>query len=318
MLEPDLSVSSNGKKTNSLAFCRTDCHTCVSLGQACDRRRPQCSTCLSQGRKCGGFATPLSWATQRMWTDNPLAKEGAGGHATQPVSSRNPRKPCSPRQFRFVMGASKPRKRRKAPNSSQRENALVSRSTLEDRPPSTGEGVPATAGEHLQLPNNDQTSTYPADDLGNGDLTVPSTNSTTFLNDDLNLFDSILPNSFDPISFPGLDRGEPSTAEVSNNLITLSTTPPFNAMEDTADNPPDNRDQLDSFMQDLSSTLAGSAQPNLSNPMRNDQRIHEINMPYGLSPNNPLGLSSIFRNDHDNLLQMCKIYINTPKRHRLT
>lgn len=294
MLQSDLSISSNGKKTNSLAFCRTDCHTCVSLSQDCDRRRPQCSTCLSQGRKCGGFATPLSWATQRMWTDDPSAKEGAGENAVQSAPSK--------RQFRFVMGASKPRKRRKAPSASQRENALTSRSAFEDRP-SSPDG--ATTREDLQLPNNYQTAitTHPPDELVNHALTVPSPNPTTFLGDDLNLFDSFVPSSFSPVPL-----------EISNNMMTLSSTPPFNAMETTEENPPDSRDQPDPLMPDQSSIL----QSNISNPTRNDVRIHEINMPYASSPNNALGLSNIFRNDHDNLLQMCMICLASLKRLRLT
>ena len=115
-------VSTKGKRTNSLAFSMTDCHTCASLGQRCDRRRPQCSTCLGQGRRCGGFATPLSWDTRRIWTENPTGT--VSNVSTQPTfdeeaptSATCPNAASKPlgqsRSFQFVMGASKPRKRRR-------------------------------------------------------------------------------------------------------------------------------------------------------------------------------------------------------------
>lgn len=114
--------STKAKRTNSLAFCKTDCHTCASLGQRCDRRRPQCSTCLSNGRKCGGFATPLVWDERRMFADSPV--DGVSGeNAEQTIPAKTPPKSpsrrASPsrtgasRRFRFVMGPSRARKRRK-------------------------------------------------------------------------------------------------------------------------------------------------------------------------------------------------------------
>lgn len=326
MLGSEPSVSSNGKRTNSLAFCRTDCHTCVSLGQNCDRRRPQCSTCLSQGRKCGGFATPLSWATERMWTDNSLGKEGrAGENSTRSMSGKNgssnpssSRKSCPSREFRFVMGASKPRKRRKAPSASQREK--TSPSAVEDRRPSPTDSdrdIPATSEGEFQLPNNDQTGTYPSGGVESHDLTVPSPNPTTFLGDDLNLFDGIVPSGFSPVPFFGLNMGEPSSTEVSSNMRALSTTPPLNAMETTAENPLD-RHQSDPLMPDMTSALVESAPSNHLNYPRNDLRIHDISMPYISSPINALGLSNIFRHEHDNLLQMCMASIARLKKLKLT
>ncbi|RAH79666.1 hypothetical protein BO86DRAFT_435775 [Aspergillus japonicus CBS 114.51] len=67
---PESTTTTKGKRTNSLAFAQTDCHTCASSGEHCDRRRPKCSTCLRQGRRCDGFVTPLSWDPRRMKTDD--------------------------------------------------------------------------------------------------------------------------------------------------------------------------------------------------------------------------------------------------------
>lgn len=106
------------KRTNSLAFAQSDCHTCASTAERCDRRRPRCSTCLDHGRKCGGFATPLSWDPRRMWIDDPSTmRDGSTAVLNRDASSRpeqGPDRPAPPRRFRFIKGASKPRKQRKA------------------------------------------------------------------------------------------------------------------------------------------------------------------------------------------------------------
>ncbi|KAL2831396.1 fungal-specific transcription factor domain-containing protein [Aspergillus cavernicola] len=122
-------TSQKGKKTNSLAFARTDCHTCTATEQVCDRQRPQCTTCLNQGRQCGGFATPLSWDNGRMWLGRPAGKsdacqeihdadrelytacaadENADGEAPTMISETAPA-----RHFRFVTGKMRSRKRRR-------------------------------------------------------------------------------------------------------------------------------------------------------------------------------------------------------------
>lgn len=207
------------------------------------------------------------------------------------------------------MGASKPRKRRKGLNESQShpEDAVASRSVH----PTDGDGdFIVNAGEDLHLPNPDQAGSHSQDELGPGGLIVPSAGPTPpFLGGDPNLLDSIGPNSFGHFPFLGLEQGGLSTAGDSDHLMAFSGVPPFSAMEDTAENQPDNRDQLDPLMQDLSSILAESAQSNLLNPSRNDLRIHEINMPYTPPPNNTLGLPDTVRNHHDELMQMCMIHV---------
>lgn len=210
------------------------------------------------------------------------------------------------------MGASKPRKRRKGLNESQPEEAFASRSVLEHCLPEEDFLVPDGEDLHLQIP--DQAGSHSHDELGNGDLMAPSAGPTPpFLGGDPNLLDNIGPSSFGHLPFLGLDQGEPSTAEATDNLMAFSEVPPFNEMEDNPENQPDNRGQLDPLMQDLSSILAESAQTNLLNPNRNDLRVHEINMPYTPPSNNPLQLPDAVRNNHDELLQMCTIRILFPR-----
>jgi hypothetical protein len=97
------------KRTNSLAFSQTDCHTCASMGRTCDRRRPQCSTCLDLGLKCGGFATPLSWDNNRIWLGQPSQKTLYVYDSSRGNESPKP----SSRAFRFVNANSRRKERRR-------------------------------------------------------------------------------------------------------------------------------------------------------------------------------------------------------------
>lgn len=101
------------KGTNSLAFARTDCHTCVSSRRKCDRRRPQCTTCLDQGLKCGGFATPLSWDDSRIFLGKPSQKAVYACDGDRSKGRGRGESAKSSRNFRFVGGGSKRKRRRR-------------------------------------------------------------------------------------------------------------------------------------------------------------------------------------------------------------
>lgn len=121
-------TSGVGKRTNSLAFARSDCHTCASLSDKCDRRRPKCSACIDRGRCCGGFATPLSWDSKRMV--NPSSST-AVSNASAAFSSPS-------KEYRFVKGATNPRRRRKEPKTRSSEQEDTSTVTTEDLLRATG------------------------------------------------------------------------------------------------------------------------------------------------------------------------------------
>ena len=99
------------KGTNSLAFARTDCHTCVSTRRKCDRRRPQCTTCLDLGLKCGGFVTPLSWDDSRILLGKPSQRAVYACDGDKRTGKNGNTK--SSRSFRFVGGSSKRKRRRR-------------------------------------------------------------------------------------------------------------------------------------------------------------------------------------------------------------
>ncbi|KAF4761141.1 hypothetical protein HAV15_007087 [Penicillium sp. str.  len=147
-------ISDQGKRTNSLGFAQTDCHTCASLSEKCDRRRPRCSTCLGQDRRCGGFAMPLSWDPRRMWSDNPSV---AGASKDLPneetsVPTAFPLPADSPKRFRFVKGVSRPKKRRRV--NSPKEQA--SRSVVTENTAVTPEVVLRTAAQNLEIFDDNQ------------------------------------------------------------------------------------------------------------------------------------------------------------------
>ena len=50
-----------GRRTNSLGWAKSDCHSCASRGRHCDRRRPRCSPCLTEGTTCSGYVQQLNW-----------------------------------------------------------------------------------------------------------------------------------------------------------------------------------------------------------------------------------------------------------------
>lgn len=178
-MQSDNAAFGKSKRTNSLAFAQTDCYTCASVGERCDRRRPQCSTCLGLGRKCGGFATPLSWDPKRMWSDSQSTTIGdassstslasrRGNTATDPFTAHNPgssstRKGLS-RPFRFVKGTPKPRKRRKV-NPPTGKDAAEGQSGVQGDQSSivTNTVPPREVDENLELMNHSQTENCQGD-----------------------------------------------------------------------------------------------------------------------------------------------------------
>jgi len=113
-------------RTNSLAFAKSDCHTCKTKRRKCDRQRPVCSTCQDLGDKCEGFQTRLVWEGSDLPSrrgDDSRRRHGleARGRATEsPMSPANDARVTktastvkgSAREFAFVSSwPPKPRKK---------------------------------------------------------------------------------------------------------------------------------------------------------------------------------------------------------------
>jgi len=139
-------------RTNSLAFAKTDCHTCSALNRWCDRQRPQCGTCVKHRRKCGGFVLDLTWKDQ-----------GLGEVGASPSPSVTDCGNAPERQFKFKQG--RPRKKRKtrvcnggettAPGSvpgSVRARRVPRSGSLKTRPSRRISLTPETAVEEQVVP----------------------------------------------------------------------------------------------------------------------------------------------------------------------
>ncbi|OJJ01287.1 hypothetical protein ASPVEDRAFT_82811 [Aspergillus versicolor CBS 583.65] len=211
-----MEADNKGKRTNSLAFAQTDCHTCALLGEQCDRRRPQCSTCLALSRKCGGFATPLSWDPRRMWMDNPsIATERPGNDCASSITATA--EPAFPRRFRFVSAGSRLRKRRKG----RTRTADPKQAQLPDQ---SGEAVAITPTEIFPRLVGEDQGIRSQDQTANGLQLTGGDNVGDDIWDEFGLFDSLVPNTFESAPFP--DIGLDPFAIDSPRLTVLPRTPP--------------------------------------------------------------------------------------------
>jgi hypothetical protein len=102
-------------RTNSLAFAKTDCHTCIANQRRCDRTRPRCSSCSGRNIICGGYPMQLTWPKSKpiqsraaillQPTEDPFHLEPLSLQAPIHVKDRNSRsRPHKPRKFKFVAG----------------------------------------------------------------------------------------------------------------------------------------------------------------------------------------------------------------------
>ena len=130
MLSPhraDGSPGASTRRTNSLAFAKSDCHTCVSRGLHCDRQRPRCTICQDSGRLCNGYSMQLSWQRSHSAANRPPKVKaaappqnngttaGRSGRLDTEVSPSNetPKPRASgPREFTFIAGRSAKRRKR--------------------------------------------------------------------------------------------------------------------------------------------------------------------------------------------------------------
>ncbi len=139
------------RRTNSLAFAKTDCHTCAAQRRKCDRRRPRCSPCLSDGIVCGGFPMQLSWSRRKPAAaprEARIGDEAEDPFHLEPLSlkmaarsrerDRRQRSKPPPRQFKFVANESSSRKRPSSPpRPSQEHEAPIQTPSQHATPPET-------------------------------------------------------------------------------------------------------------------------------------------------------------------------------------
>lgn len=100
---------SSEPRTNSLAFAKTDCHTCKANQSRCDRNRPRCSSCSSKNIICGGYPVQLKWSNSKSTrlitekTDDPFHLDPLSFKASIHIKQRNnPSHPHKFQKFRFI------------------------------------------------------------------------------------------------------------------------------------------------------------------------------------------------------------------------
>ncbi|KIW29496.1 uncharacterized protein PV07_05309 [Cladophialophora immunda] len=121
-----------GKRTNSLGWAKSDCHTCSSLGRSCDRRRPRCSACLADGVICAGYVQQLNWERGALKVGKRRPKE-----PSENVREAKPEKPTAPlprpSSYTFVdQTASQTRPRRRSRNNSRSSELSIPISNAAD------------------------------------------------------------------------------------------------------------------------------------------------------------------------------------------
>ena len=107
-------ASSFKSRTNSLAFAKSDCHTCTANHRRCDRKRPRCSSCSAKNIPCGGYPMQLTWPKSKSaqpdaamlseQKDDPFRLEPLSLQASIHVKDEASRsRPQKLRKFRFVI-----------------------------------------------------------------------------------------------------------------------------------------------------------------------------------------------------------------------
>ena len=121
---PAMRVSQlTGRRTNSLGWAKSDCHSCVSRSRHCDRRRPRCSPCLAEGTICSGYVQQLDWERGAAKKGKRRAKEPSPKVKGPDLESPTFQLP-TPSSFIFVdhEDALKRSRRKLAPRSQARKS----------------------------------------------------------------------------------------------------------------------------------------------------------------------------------------------------
>ncbi|KIW79804.1 hypothetical protein Z517_06419 [Fonsecaea pedrosoi CBS 271.37] len=121
-----------GKRTNSLGWAKSDCHTCSSLGRSCDRRRPRCSACLADGVICAGYVQQLNWerGTLKVGKRRPKEHPLESGAAREAQAERSTAPLPRPSTYTFVdQSLTQTRTRRRSRNNSRSSEISIPTST---------------------------------------------------------------------------------------------------------------------------------------------------------------------------------------------
>ncbi|KAI1615667.1 fungal-specific transcription factor domain-containing protein [Exophiala viscosa] len=134
-----------GKRTNSLGWASTDCHTCAGH-RYCDRRRPRCSACLADGVVCGGYVQSLNWDRGKVRVERPRSESTSKKPKKRPSNTQASPLP-QPSAFVFV-DQSEPSERSK--KRARKNSSFSDLSTVNASPRgSVGRGSISTASDSM-------------------------------------------------------------------------------------------------------------------------------------------------------------------------
>ncbi|KAJ5823768.1 hypothetical protein N7447_006108 [Penicillium robsamsonii] len=241
---------------------------------------------------------PLSWDPRRMWSDNPSA---AGASRDMPneeiVADSSPKavptaftaRSDSPKRFRFVKGASRPKKRRRANSPKEQARQPV----VTETSPITPEVVRRTAAQNLELFDDHQRANSLAGlELQDGHFF-----------DDLSLFDSLLPNIFASTPFPDIEPQEALIAEASGLIQTPRMTMTPLSPADRAVEPALHNLQTSSMAQNIDMFRDEREQSVLGDMVPRTIQEPAISYASARVQGVPM-ISDISSNDHEKLLEL--------------
>ncbi|KAJ5476919.1 hypothetical protein N7475_002648 [Penicillium sp. IBT 31633x] len=243
---------------------------------------------------------PLSWDPRRMWSDNPAAgaskdlpNEEIVDSSPKSVSTAFAARSDSPKRFRFVMGVSRPRKRRRG-NSPQKEhgNHPVD---LEHSSAVTPEVMLRATGQNLEIFDDQQRE-------GNSSTSLELQDGHLF--DDFGLFDSLLPNIFASTPLLDIEPQETVTTRVPGLIETPEMTP-F-SLADRPVEPSLQNSQVSPTAQNVDPMFQNEAEQNVLGDLvarstQNSTRSGAQSRVHNMST-----ISEISFNDHEKLLELCK------------
>lgn len=176
--------SSSTLRANSLAFAKTDCHTCAAHQRQCDRKRPRCSACSGKDILCGGYPMQLTWPRSKPSKpkadssvnrgDDPFYIEPLSLQTAKHAENRSSRSLYqSYRKLAFVTEKSPDLKQRFASSSSIRKRkTLASACEGKPRTPSRRRSISRDTSSHDSLLGSPSFMTASTDVFGESDYAL--------------------------------------------------------------------------------------------------------------------------------------------------
>lgn len=222
------------RRTNSLAFAKSDCHNCSALGLNCDRQRPRCSTCQDASVLCQGYSMQLTWRSNHSTTnkpsktkrktpaergDAPKQKQREKASSSENIDFETASLSPSTREYMFVTGRPAKRRRQNQPTSghgSGRNHPVVDQGVNASRNP---DSPPQPSHEQVQTQTSE--ASHHAEPIG---FRLDLSETLSSISPPSHILNLSFPSPSDPWNQIGLDwsatlPGHPTTETPDNENI---------------------------------------------------------------------------------------------------